>query len=127
MIFLVKVNTALNLGFLNLIRIFKYRTEVKTGLNPVQKLSVQQMPSGNFFSKAKTQDLGIEPVHQLSAFGYLSYPINRFPNWFYSPLTKVKFQRIILPWYKIPDFIQIVAVLKGIWEPSRLDWDLVFE
>lgn len=121
----VKVQTALNLGLSNLIKVINYRLGVKTGLNPVQKLSAQ-MPSGSFFAASNAQNLNFERINQLIAFGYLNYPIHRFPNWFYSPLTSAEFQCSNLPWFKIPDFDDKVGDIKGIWEASRFDWVLDF-
>lgn len=121
----IKAQTALSLGLLNLVRVFKYRLGVKTGLNPVQKLSAQ-MPVGVFFSNTEELNLGAENINHLTAFGYLTYPIKKLPNWFYSPLTQTEFQNVNHPWFKIPDFDDKVGDIKGIWESSRFDWVLDF-
>jgi hypothetical protein len=124
----MKGQTALALGLFNLFRVFKYRVGVKTGLNPVQKLSAQ-LPAGCFFSQsAPTGTMNVPVNSTLTAFGYLKYPVARqLPNWFYSPLTQHTFQNTNKPWYQIPDFDGNVGDIKGIWEASRFDWliDLV--
>lgn len=121
----VKAKTALALGLFNLFRVFKYRIGVKTGLNPVQKLSAP-MPSGQFFSTAISISQPKAPT-SLTAFGYLDYPLNTcYPDWFYSPLTQHSFKDVHKLWYAIPDFDENVGDIKGIWEASRFDWLLSF-
>lgn len=119
----VKAQTALSLGFLNLFRVFKYRVSVKTGLNPVQKLAAQ-MPSGYYFAQPQQQKSVFEPSYQLTAFGWKSYTIGQYPNWFYSPLTGANFANTGKSWFEIPDFDANVGDIKGIWEASRFDWVL---
>ena len=122
----VKAQTALSLGLLNLFRVFKYRIGVKTGLNPVQKLSAQ-MPAGRFFAmENQPQQTAFETTQQFRAFGWKSYSIGQYPNWFYSPLTEAEFKQTEKPWFKIPDFDDSVGDVKGIWEASRFDWVLDF-
>lgn len=126
----MKGQTALALGLFNLFRVFKYRMGVKTGLNPVQKLSAQ-LPQGYFFSQSgQSEQINIPVKSTLTAFGYFKYPlVGQFPNWFYSPLTQHTFQNVEKPWYQIPDFDEKVGDIKGIWEASRFDWliDLVLQ
>lgn len=127
---IMKGQTALALGLFNLFRVFKYRIGVKTGLNPVQKLSAQ-LPKGYFFSQSgQSEQINIPVKSTLTAFGYFKYPlVGQFPNWFYSPLTQHTFQNVEKPWYQIPDFDEKVGDIKGIWEASRFDWliDLVLQ
>lgn len=123
---LIKGKTALALGLFNLFRVFKYRLGVKTGLNPVQKLTAK-MPEGQFFSTVPECTKAKNFPKTLQAFGYLEYPLTQgIPNWFYSPLTQHEFQNSHLAWYKIPDFDANVGDIKGIWEASRFDWVLNF-
>lgn len=123
---LMKAQTALALGLFNLFRVFKYRLSVKTGLNPVQKLTAK-MPEGQFFSTTPECTKEKNFPKTLQAFGYLEYPLTQgIPNWFYSPLTQHEFQNSHLAWYKIPDFDANVGDIKGIWEASRFDWVLNF-
>lgn len=125
MSFFYKVKTAYLLGFRNLLRVFKYRIGVKTGLNSVQKLSAQ-MPTGNFFSPAKLKNSDFKRTSQLTAFGWYLYAIDRYPNWFYSPFTQAEFQEVNQSWFKIPDFDDKVGDIKAVWEVSRFDWVLDF-
>ncbi|MBH2000892.1 MAG: alginate lyase family protein [Moraxellaceae bacterium] len=119
----MKGQTALALGLFNLFRVFKYRVGVKTGLNPVQKLSAQ-LPTGHFFSQSvANQPMNVPVNATLTAFGYLKYPVaGQLPNWFYSPLTQHTFQNTEKAWYQIPDFDANVGDIKGVWEASRFDW-----
>lgn len=121
----VKAQTALSLGLLNLFRVFKYRIGVKTGLNPVQKIAAQ-MPLGSFFAHTQQQETVFEPSYKLTAFGWKSYAIGQYPNWFYSPLTGANFANTEKSWFEIPDFDANVGDIKGIWEASRFDWLLHF-
>lgn len=121
----IKAKTALSLGLFNLFRVFKYRVGVKTGLNPVQKLTAQ-MPIGSFFTNTEVLNSSIEDIKTLTAFGYLHYPIKHVPHWFYSPLTQTEFKNVNHSWFKIPDFDADVGDIKGIWEASRFDWVLDF-
>lgn len=121
----IKAKTALSLGLFNLFRVFKYRVGVKSGLNPVQKLTAQ-MPTGPFFANTEVLNSSIEDIKMLTAFGYLHYPIKHVPHWFYSPLTQTEFKNVNHPWFKIPDFDADVGDIKGIWEASRFDWVLDF-
>lgn len=119
------ISTIFNLGIHNLLKVMYYRIGVKTGLNPVQKLSAQ-MPVGNFFLKTEQKKIIFEPSQQLTAFGWKSYAIGQYPNWFYSPLTQAEFKHTQKPWFKIPDFDDNVGDIKGIWEASRFNWMLDF-
>lgn len=117
----VKFKTAFSLGLFNLFRVFKYRIGVKTGFNPVQKLSAT-MPVGRFFA-LNNNPLPQDIPTSLVAFGYLRYPLKaNYPDWFYSPLTQQSFANVSKPWYAIPDFDANVGDIKGIWEASRFDW-----
>jgi hypothetical protein len=128
--FIIRVATYRNLGILNLFRVFKYRLAVKTGLNPLQKLSAQ-LPEGCFFSRNGLPEQINKPANStLTAFGYLKYPLaSQSPNWFYSPLTQHIFQNTEKKWFQIPDFDANVGDIKGIWEASRFGWliDLVLQ
>ncbi|MDO5668207.1 MAG: alginate lyase family protein [Alcaligenaceae bacterium] len=121
----IKTQTALSLGLFNLWRVAKYRLGIKTGLNPVQKLSAT-MPRRPFFSVKKEQDSTVMSNGKLKAFGYLQYSYHgNFPDWFYNPLTRKNFPNPQKPWHQLPDFADEVGDIKGIWEASRLDW--IFE
>lgn len=122
----LKAQTALNLGLLNLVRVIKYRLGVKSGLNPVQKISAQ-MPSGVFFTQVPSAYVvNHQSSRPMLAFGWKDYAVGHQPNWFYSPLTQVNFPSPHQPWFKIPDFNDEVGDIKGIWEASRLDWVVEF-
>ncbi|TSH76961.1 weeF [Acinetobacter sp. RF15A] len=121
-----KLSTLYRLGICNIFRVFRYRLGVKTGLNPVRKLTAK-MPEGQFFSITPDCAKVNNFPKTLQAFGYFEYPLtNGIPNWFYSPLTQHKFQNSHLAWYKIPDFDANVGDIKGVWEASRFDWVLNF-
>ncbi len=123
---ITKVKTALALGLFNLFRVFRYRIGVKTGLNPVQKITAD-MPKGQFFSPSYEHADITDFPKKMQAFGYLEYSLTAdYPNWFYNPLTLREFQNSHLAWYRLPDFDTDIGDIKGIWEASRFDWVINF-
>lgn len=127
MSFRIKATTAFSLGLPNLLRVFKYRLSVKSGINSVIRLEAT-LPSGAFFADTDLHtDAGLSEPPSLKAFGYIPYRLEEDkPNWFYSPLTQKVFKDVETVWYKIPDFDDGVGDIKGVWEASRFDWLIKF-
>ena len=126
MSFSMKAGTAFNLGMGNLLKVFKYRMGIKTGLNAVQQLSTAT-PSGHFFSEPNlVEKRPVSFPSELTAFSHLKYSISNYPDWFYNPLTKQTLTESQQPWYTIPDFDARIGDIKGIWEASRFDWLIDF-
>lgn len=125
----IKAATAVNLGLTNLLRVFKYRLSVKSGVSPVTKLNAT-LPSGDFFASLDLNNdvpLSISMPSTLQAFGHLPYSFaNGKPNWFYNVLTQQTYTDVKREWYKIPDFDNSIGDIKGIWEASRFDWLIDF-
>ncbi|MEZ9254108.1 heparinase II/III-family protein [Vibrio cyclitrophicus] len=123
----LKAQTAIDLGFLNLARVFAYRLGVKTGINPVKKL-ICKLSEGPFFGEYKGTNVGF-PVNSqwLNNHCYFgkSRKNNDTPNWHQSCLNG-KVSRNELPWYAISDFDNGVGDIKGVWEASRMDWAVGF-
>lgn len=111
---LLKAKTAYALGFLSLFRLLKYRLSVKTGLNPVQKLTAQ-LPQGRFFA-----------FQALDGNSTQRSVTQAIPDWFYNSFNQRQFKNIHLPWYHIPDFDEQIGDIKGVWERSRMQWVLDF-
>lgn len=123
----LKFATALDLGVFNILKVFKYRLGVKSGINPVTRLEAT-LPSGAFFADTDLPvDAGLSEPLSLKAFGSIPYRLEEDkPNWFYSPLTQKVFKDVETVWYKISDFDNSVGDIKGIWEASRFDWLIKF-
>lgn len=127
----VKAITAWQLGVVSIARALWYRLAVKFGWNPVKKL-VELPPVGPFYSACKVPVtdcsrglngvVGYEPM----AFGLKAqFAFERgFPLWHQSVLTGVETGNE--PWWVLPDFIEGLGDIKGVWEASRFDWVLAF-
>lgn len=127
----IKVSTALQLGVVSIARALWYRLGVRFGWNPVKKLT-ELPPEAPFFSSplglvedhASGLDSGV--CYQTRAFGLAArFPSNcGIPLWHQSVLTNVEVGSE--PWWALPDFIEGLGDIKGVWEVSRFDWVLVF-
>ena len=123
----VKVKTALALGFPNLLRVFFYQFGIKTGLNKVKTIT-SNIESGDFFS-AYSGDVvnyrcNLQWADKHSYFGQ-SVSDTTIPNWHQSCFNG-EFAPHDKPWYLIPDFNEQLGDIKGVWEASRFDWLIGF-
>jgi len=128
---LTKAVTALDLGLNSLVRALWYRLGVRTGLNPVRKLVASPL-KGIFF------DLPTLPRQDLPSavstwqgqalwFGYHSVTLGDTPpDWHANPLSGLRVESPLRPWWHIGDFEPQIGDIKAIWEPSRFDWVLAF-
>lgn len=125
---LLKFIAAWRLGVVNIGRALWYRFGISSGLNPVKKLS-EAVPVGPFFS-APTVKMPCVPTppasFELQAFGRSAdFPSERgVPLWHRSVLTGVEAGQCA--WWELPDFIEGLGDIKGVWEASRFDWVLGF-
>ncbi|MBE1286469.1 MAG: heparinase [Alteromonadaceae bacterium] len=124
MTFKLKVKTAIDLGLLNLGRFAIYKMGVRTGFNPVKRLS-QAKISGFFFRHIPcSRERQLAKPYKLVPFGWLPELSVKELSWDKSLLTKQRFSEMKRPWFKISDFDSSVGDIKGIWEASRFDWAL---
>ncbi|UVN45736.1 heparinase II/III family protein [Pseudomonas mosselii] len=129
-LFFVKARTALALGPGNLCRALGYRLGVKTGLNPVRRLTAE-VPSGPFFVNPSRQveDLPVNGQWVGEVLYYGLWPVAQSeapPDWHLNPLTGVRVPSPEREWWRIADFDPVVGDIKSIWEASRFDWVLAF-
>lgn len=129
-LFLVKARTALALGPGNLCRALGYRLGVKTGLNPVRRLTAE-VPVGPFFVQPGRQAQHLPATGQWAGEVryYGLWPIAQGeapPDWHLNPLTGVRVPAPEREWWRIADFDPAVGDIKSIWEASRFDWVLAF-
>lgn len=127
----LRIRTAWSLGAFNIGRALFYRLGLRLGWNKVRKLVAEQ-PCGPFFKPISCVDatgdvlatgvLGL----RLSAFGLpTDYMLgNNVPDWHKNIITGGIAPR--LPWWQIPDFVEGLGDIKGVWEASRFDWVLSF-
>jgi len=129
-LFIVKARTALALGPGNLCRALGYRLGVKTGLNPVRRLTAE-VPSGPFFAQPlrQVEDLpgSGQWAREVRYYGLWPVTVGEAPpDWHLNPLTGVRVPSPEREWWRIADFDPAVGDIKSIWEASRLDWVLAF-
>lgn len=126
-LFVIKIFTAWRLGMVNIGRALLYRIGVRLGVNPVRKL-VERAPIGHFFDEPNSDLLVTSPAaaYVPDAFGLkMRFPSHGdIPLWHNSVLTGGEVE--LLPWWRLPDFIEGVGDIKGVWEVSRFDWVLAF-
>lgn len=120
----LKIVTAFQLGLLNLARVAVYQLGVRSGLNPVKRLSQAQI-SGLLFRPATcSKQLKCIKQYKLAPFGWLpQLPVKEL-KWDNSVLTEHRFSDMSKPWFNLSDFDSNVGDIKGIWEASRFDWAL---
>lgn len=124
MSFKLKAQTAIDLGLLNLARVAGYQFGVRSGLNPVKRLS-QAPVSGLLFRPGTcSRQLKCIKQYKLAPFGWLpQLPVKEL-RWDNSVLTEHRFSDMSKPWFNLSDFDSNVGDIKGIWEVSRFDWAL---
>lgn len=123
----LKAKTAWRLGPLNIARVVSYKLGVRTGLNPVRRLSAST-PSGPFFNPCPVKTLALPPREgwwsQQEAFGLKLGELDETPpDWHAHVLTGAKADSK-LTWWQLPDFNPSLGDIKGVWEASRFDWVL---
>ncbi|WP_285259523.1 heparinase II/III family protein [Halopseudomonas bauzanensis] len=126
---LIKAGTALHLGTPNLARVALYKLGLRSGLNPVRRLSAE-VPSGPFFSlPMRLADKRAEPrsgwFRQSEAFGQSLKGLDHAPpSWIAGCVSGKPVQGAERHWWQIPDFDPAVGDIKTVWEFSRFDWVL---
>ncbi|WP_445005928.1 heparinase II/III family protein [Halomonas mongoliensis] len=123
----LKAKTAWRLGPLNIARVVFYKLGVRSGLNPVRRLSAS-MPSGPFFTPYTGKTVALSPREgwwsQREAFGLKLGELSDIPpDWHAHSLTGEKADSK-LAWWQLPDFNPSLGDIKGVWEASRFDWVL---
>ncbi|EGQ8022941.1 alginate lyase family protein [Vibrio vulnificus] len=120
----LKAQTAIDLGLLNLARVFGYQLGVRSGLNPVKRLN-QASISGLLFRPLSTSvQCESSQRYQFSPFGWKPKQLVSELRWAGSALTGQIYSNMEKPWFSLSDFDSNVGDIKGIWEASRFDWVL---
>ena len=122
---LIKAKALLALGLPNLARVFMYKSGVKTGLNPVKKLTAE-FAVGEFFTSDLKINSSLKPnkywLENQYYFGQETSLVG-IPEWHKNCLTGVDALHN-KPWFSIGDFDDNLGDIKGVWEASRFDWVL---
>ena len=127
MSFAVRARTAWALGLRNMVRAVTYRTAIRAGIHPVQKIAFEA-PAGPFFREPVT----VSPLPsrdewqgEMRAFGHLPVPIGPAPpNWHANVMDGSVQDAGDRAWWTIPDFGSVD--IKTVWELSRFDWVIAF-
>lgn len=125
----IKAGTALRLGLSNLARVALYKFSLKSGLNPVRRLSAE-MPAGPFFHLPLQlfSELAVARsgwYFHLEAFGQRLGVLSKTPpQWLAGCFSKKPVGDAGRDWWQIPDFDPAVGDIKTVWEFSRFDWVL---
>ncbi|MFK5949394.1 MAG: heparinase II/III-family protein [Methylococcales bacterium] len=127
---LIKIKTAIALGFFNLWRVLLYRIGVKFGFNPVKKITAK-VEQGMFFENVNLNAQDKLPINtqwldQQTYFGWKVIESKEIPNWHKSVLTEKEVKTPLKTWWSISDFDSKLGDIKGVWEASRFDWVLCF-
>lgn len=124
MSFKLKAQTAIDLGLLNLARVAGYQLGVRSGLNPVKRLSQAPISGLLFRPTTCSRQLKCIKPYKLVPFGCLPELSVKELKWDNSVLTEHRFSDMSKPWFNLSDFDSNVGDIKGIWETSRFDWAL---
>ena len=124
MSFKLKAQTAIDLGLLNLARVAGYQLGVRSGLNPVKRLSQAPISGRLFRPTTCSRQLKCIKRYKLAPFGWLPELSVKELKWDNSVLTERRFSEMNKPWFNLSDFDSNVGDIKGIWEASRFDWTL---
>lgn len=120
----LKAQTAKDLGVFNLVRVAIYQIGVRSGLNPVKRLSQAPISGLLFRPMASLSHSDCVEQYKLSPFGWLPKLSTSELRWDQSVLTEHRFSEMNKPWFCLTDFDSNVGDIKGIWEASRFDWAL---
>ncbi len=124
-----KARTALALGLPNLARVAAYKFGVRSGLNPVRRLSASAPPAPFFRAPQVRSDLlpSDNWREQALYFGWWSRALDGAPpDWHVNPFNGECISEPQREWWQIPDFDARVGDVKTVWEASRFDWVLAF-
>lgn len=131
MILVNNARTYARLGWRNLIDVGLYRIGLKTGVHPVLKIPVEEIPKGDFFPDVRR----VQPLPSATlvwregpwAFGQpLDARSDEPPDWHANIFTGIKVQNAEQHWSKASAFCSDVGDIKTVWEASRFDWVVAF-
>jgi hypothetical protein len=135
--FLIKIKTAKSLRLLNILKVFVYRIQCKTGYFE-KRLPKKELSNTPLFytpthyycpdiSEINCQKINMRArqIRQghLTFFSHVSIYTGIPPNWFCNPFNKKIHRKNKLHWTLAND--SAFGDIKIIWEMSRMDWALV--
>lgn len=124
----VIARAALSLGLVNLLRVAKYRLDVRCPWSPVRRLKADP-PRGPFFGVPARSGDPPEPSSawqdEARYFGWFPVSLgNGFPDWWLNPLSGSRVKHPDRSWWRLADLDPAVGDIKAVWEASRFDWVL---
>lgn len=127
----IKIASACRLGLINILRIFYYRAILRFGLKELKVIKQAGAGVGPFYYEVESLRGLISPSQECTDYGINIFglenqilPMNRIPLWHRNVLTNK--EAALSPWWELPDFIDGLGDIKGVWEVSRLEWALKF-
>lgn len=123
----LKAKTAWRLGPLNIARVLTYKLGVRSGVNPVRRLSADVASAPYFYPYAGGRVA--LPCREgwwrhREAYGLkLGELEDTPPDWHAHSLGEGR-GNADRPWWQLPDFDPQLGDIKGVWEASRFDWVL---
>ncbi|UWN51851.1 hypothetical protein ASALC70_04086 [Alcanivorax sp. ALC70] len=125
----IKTGTALRLGAANIWRALFYRLGLRLGWNPVKRIAAEQPTAPFFWASSSCTPLDnalADDRMALTAFGWpADLDVTQGPpDWHKSIITGGVAPTV--SWWQIPDFVDGLGDIKGVWEASRFDWLLAF-
>ena len=126
---ILKATLAWRLGIINIWRVVWYRTRLKVGVHPVQRVK-RNLTRAPFFCEAETLTSLAAPSHwdtESLYFGWWKQPLGEGPpDWHVNPFNGARVSSPDQPWWLLGDFDTGVGDIKTVWEASRMDWVLAF-
>jgi len=117
------------LGLVSIWRVAAYRTALKLGIHPVQRIKPEALPPGRFFDQIAPSLIDAQATTLWSgeslAFGHASRPLGDAPPDFLADaLTGQRGMTAGQQWWETP--IPDGCDIKRVWEFSRFEWALAF-
>jgi Heparinase II/III-like protein len=126
-----KIVTAKRLGYVNVLRVVSYRTRLRLGIHPAQRISGTN-PPGPFFPPVPTASQPASPgfdwAGRVKLFGDIIVPVRHDPPDFLAdPVIGGQPFSGDLNWWKVgdpdgPGFADELGDIKRVWELSRFSW-----
>lgn len=130
MLFWIRLKSIVDLGLTEVFKVAVYRLLIKLRIHPVCRIKGYSS-SGVFFGASILPKLGLSSISSWdssgSLFSYIDVPLDESPpNWQANPITGIKSEFHLTPWWEISDFEEKTGDVKLVWEMSRMDWVVAF-
>lgn len=117
---IARLHTLIRLGLLNLLRVFFYRLQLKSGW------LARRLPAGDPVTGPFFVDNPLVAGHNLPGtlrlFDWYEVETSGPPDWFRNYLNDLSMGDQSRHWSKIPDFSTTIGDIKTVWDISRFEW-----